>query len=341
MRRHGLAGREDLLRAACVRDAARGEFWADSRVPWLVRLAEEADTLALVRRAVLDAVRDPPARTEDREQLEEFLVTFARRGDAAARRALARWRRQFPAAPRPRRSRDDERPARPPATVATLDALVTARRADRFALRRWGLEADAAARAVLWRRLRTAEEPSRVRRLLTAALGIESDDDVARSPRARLVAWTAHADRRVRFLAYRLLARTAWRGARAHALERLRTDARAAVRDGALRLLARSARDEDAAVVALALAAVRGREERHRWLWDARAVAERHTTPAWTPLLVRAFELRPCAVCRERALRLLVERGAATDELLREATLDAESGVRDIARAARRALRAV
>lgn len=70
------------------------------------------------------------------------------------------------------------------------------------------------------------------------------------------------------------------------------------------------------------------------WVHGVLDVVEPRRSAVWTPLLLRAMEVTPCRFCRSTVLRLLVERGAATDAMLREALLDAEADTRRTAREA-------
>jgi hypothetical protein len=131
---------------------------------------------------------------------------------------------------------------------------------------------------------------------------------------------------------------------RSLALRLLRDDPRRALDDGVLGLLERNAQERDAATVAAALPPRASAETRDHWVRGvkgivnplARGSSKPRSSAVWTPLLVRALDVTPCRECREYVLDLLVERGAATEAILREALFDANDETRATARKALR-----
>ena len=90
VRRHGLAGREDLLLAVCVRNPTRDPQVEEGLADWLLAIAREGGATAAVRRVVLAAASQPIVRRNDRQQIASILSRWAHEGDALAARALLR-----------------------------------------------------------------------------------------------------------------------------------------------------------------------------------------------------------------------------------------------------------
>ena len=90
VRRHGLAGREDLLVAACLRNPTRDTQVEGPLAQWLLAIAVEGRTLPAVRRAVVAAAVQPIARRRDADQIARILARLALGSDGGARRALLR-----------------------------------------------------------------------------------------------------------------------------------------------------------------------------------------------------------------------------------------------------------
>jgi len=88
VRRHGLRGREDLLVAACLRDATRIREVEGSTARWLVEVARDGGALGHVSRAVRRAAARPILRRRDRGHVARVLEHLALAKDLAARGAL-------------------------------------------------------------------------------------------------------------------------------------------------------------------------------------------------------------------------------------------------------------
>lgn len=88
VRRHGLAGREDLLVATCLRNPTRHPQLEGGLAAWLLAIAREGGATPAVRRAVVDAATSVIVRRKDREQGASILAHRAVDGDRAAGRAL-------------------------------------------------------------------------------------------------------------------------------------------------------------------------------------------------------------------------------------------------------------
>jgi hypothetical protein len=244
-----------------------------------------------------------------------------------------------------RRQARSYRPER--AVDASLDGLERlvrdrGRRDAYLDLPRWTERAKAADRAEAWRRLLVETDARRLRRRLVAWRN-------RRPPElhARLFELAEHEDRRVRLAAVRVLEQVKDPRVRALALRMLRDDPLRALGGGVLGVLELNAVDADAPVVDAALPRRASREIRTDWVMGVLAIvdplrtargpsisAKRRRSPAWTPLLLRAVETSPCRDCREHALGLLVDRGAATEAMLKEALFDANPDARTTAREA-------
>jgi hypothetical protein len=423
VRRHGLAGREDLLVAVCLRNPTRDTQIEGHIDGWLLDVARDGGATAAVRRAILDAASRRIVHRRDRDQISSVLAQFALDGDRVAARALLRmidlqvpcallapnaiwalgetgWRRVIRSYGRrwdeagrfdwswivhaadrelgPRRMlavlRDErqrharlrpladlveseERAARndhPEPTVdASLDALErlvrTRRRRDVYRdLRRWAKHASDVDRAKAWRRL-IAETDGRLILRRLWAWGRQPPPTL----HPRLLELAEHPIRLVRFQAASVLGKLKDARIRALAMRMLREAPIRAIDGGVLDLLELNARDEDAAVIDAALARRASREVVHNWVRGVLnvveplqrvegtiAFAKPRRSRVWTPLLVRALETSPCRACREFVLRRLVESGAATESMLREALFDANSHTRELAREALAKLRA-
>jgi hypothetical protein len=72
-------------------------------------------------------------------------------------------------------------------------------------------------------------------------------------------------------------------------------------------------------------------DELHWLLYDLLDVIEKNATAAWYRLAVTAYALTPCARCRLRAARALVEQQAAPGWLLEECRDDADQDCRELA----------
>lgn len=422
MRRHGLAGREDLLVATCLRNPTLSPLLEGGLAPWLLAIAREGGATAAVRHAALGAASTAIGRRNDRQQIASVLGHLAVDGDRTAARALLRmvdvnvpcetvavgaiwalgetgWRRVIRSYGRRWREasrfdwgwivaaarrevgarrllwvlRDESRRSarlRPLAEMAkttsreqgarrsdpaeaadleTLERLVRSRRrrGAQWELRNWVRDATKADRDEAWRRLLAESDPQR----LVRRLGIW---DRRRPPflHRRLFELARHPRRLVRINATGILSRFRDARVREFALRMLRDDPLRALDSGVLDLLELNARDEYAALIGAALPRRASQEVRHSWVRGVLHVVEPlrgvdgkvdsakpRQSAVWTPLLVRAMEISPCRACREWLLRRLVERGAATDAMLREALLDANSHVREVAREALRKLR--
>jgi hypothetical protein len=232
------------------------------------------------------------------------------------------------------RSRRPEREV--DATLDGLERLVASPRLRSVAsdLRRWTRRASVAHRKEAWRRLLAERSPSRLLRRLRA-WSWETPPSIHPS----LFELLEHRDRRVRVAAAGVLRKFEDARIRKIALRLLREDALRALDDCVLWLLERNADDDDAAAIDAALPRVASRETRNDWVTGVVGIVdplERSARPrrssVWTPLLLRALETAPCRDCRERVLGLLVQRGAATEPMLREALLDANSETRELAR---------
>jgi len=409
VRRHGLAGREDLLVAACLRNGTLWPCLEGSLAKWLLAIAKDGGALPAVRRAVLDATVRPIANAKDLRQVADLVGRLAGTGDRSARKALLRlvdvqrpeaWAgaqqaiqwlgeagwvhvarsfgRRWPAArmadlgwlaqlaadeigarracavlrraavrdrhvrpfldaiernlDRERRTPRESSESEAVADLESLERLVAARARSVHLPWRWARNAPAADRAEAWRRIFTERDVRKLRRRMTTF-------DHRGRPRvldARLFRLADHPDRRVRYVAARLTSNYRGESVRAFALRRLRRDPVRAIDDGVLAMLRRNARADDVDVLDAALPPRPSRETAHKWVRGVKDVAARHRGPRWDALLLRAYDVNPCRDCREFLLDDLVERGAASPALLREALWDANGFVRRVARAALR-----
>lgn len=92
MRRHGIAGREDLLVATCLRSPTRDRQIDGDLGAWLLRVANDGGALTTVRRAVIARARRGVRRRADAAQISEILARNAGPGDAAV--VEAAWPRR-------------------------------------------------------------------------------------------------------------------------------------------------------------------------------------------------------------------------------------------------------
>jgi len=409
VRRHGLAGREDLLVAVCLRNPTRDPQLEGGLDGWLLDIARDGDATRLVRDAVVRAASRRIAGRRNRRQIGFLLAHFALDGDRGAARALLRmidaqppddhvadpailglgetaWRRVIRSYGRRwelarlfdwswivyRAHRElgaqrtiaalreetagraafrelaalvesEERSIRgrspEPEVDASLDALERLvrgpRRRARLDLGRWGRHATSSDRAEAVGRLVAETDARRIVHRLWALR--------RRPPRKlhpRFFVLARHSVRLVRVNAASLLADFKDDRVRRIALRMLRDDPVRALDGCVLRMLERNARDEDAAAIAAALPTRASREVRDAWARGVKSIVDPMLRPpwrqrrsrVWTPLLLRAMEVTPCRDCRASILRLLVERGAATEAMLREALFDAADDARKLAR---------
>lgn len=155
-----------------------------------------------------------------------------------------------------------------------------------------------------------------------------------------LLKLSRHDDRRVRCAANRLLGRVDDPAVRRHALRMLKDRPEVAT-SGALSALRSSFRAGDESGVMAACKRMRCEHFVHGIGLDLLALVEAKPGASWSEALLWIYEHTRCGVCRENAVELLVQRGEATRELLKEALLDGCDGARKAARKAMKVTRAV
>ncbi|MCE9635513.1 MAG: HEAT repeat domain-containing protein [Planctomycetes bacterium] len=90
VRKYGIAGREDLLAAACRKDPRVIRELEDSPASWLVALARDGGTLDVVREAAIAAATQRTLADQHRSHAAGILAQLAMDGDTSARQALLR-----------------------------------------------------------------------------------------------------------------------------------------------------------------------------------------------------------------------------------------------------------
>ncbi len=253
------------------------------------------------------------------ERVGRLLSESAALDEAVARFEQA-WRRHEAVCGQARRERVRP-PARPVAEV--IEAAATQEHA--FWLRRWGQSASEAELRTVLDHLWAGREPRVVAKLLQVFCGRALPEFDT-----RLIELSHHDDLEVQSNARIALGQNAHPLIRDLALTEL---ARGVSRGGVIGLLARNFEPGDEARILAAVQPPDDEDERHWFLMEVLDVLKVNPEADGSRLGLVVYALTPCGHCRAKAIKILLNQGAAPDWLRAECRSDANEDCRQLVEA--------